>query len=297
MYWPAALLEDALDIPSVDVFSFAPLQPMFGDYVSTPNPAAYLPQLGSGLNPNINFLQRCQNYLQKIIIEQVPMRLIRKNQKTFMKESGLRVQTYEQGYSASVAGISAGDWAIEFPHPMVPKVHLVGPISADSAKPLPADLSDFVEQGEAAGHGAVYVSMGTAARLTEAELHSLAGSLSALPNPVLWKLAPRDLPRNMSRTSLEASNIKFISWAPQNDVLGHPAVKAFVTHAGSNSICEAGFHGKPVVCIPLLADQFDQAARAAYPGCLSWLWSDSDATAAQDQPAHVTGHSSHLEQA
>ena len=53
MYWPAALLEDALDIPSVDVFSFAPLQPMFGDYVSTPNPAAYLPQLGSGLNPNI----------------------------------------------------------------------------------------------------------------------------------------------------------------------------------------------------------------------------------------------------
>lgn len=70
----------------------------------------------------------------------------------------------------------------------------------------------------------------------------------------------------MSRTSLEASNIKFISWAPQNDVLGHPAVKAFVTHAGSNSICEAGFHGKPVVCIPLLADQFDQAARV----CALW---------------------------
>ena len=71
-----------------------------------------------------NFLQRCQNYIQKIIIEQVPMRLIRNNQKTFMRESGLRVQTYEQGYSSSVAGISAGDWAIEFPHPMAPKVHV-----------------------------------------------------------------------------------------------------------------------------------------------------------------------------
>ncbi len=65
----------------------------------------------------------------------------------------------------------------------------------------------------------------------------------------------------MNRTSIEASNIKFISWAPQNDVLGHSAVKAFVTHAGSNSIYEAGFHGKPVVCIPLLADQFDHAAK------------------------------------
>ncbi len=73
-------------------------------------------------------------------------------------------------------------------------LQLVGPISADPAKALPADLSAFVEGGQAAGQGAVYVSMGTASRLTEAELHSLAGSLSALPNPVLWKLAPQDLP-------------------------------------------------------------------------------------------------------
>ena len=53
MYWPAALLEDALNITSIDVFSFAPLQPMFGDDASIPNPAAYLPQLGSGLNTNM----------------------------------------------------------------------------------------------------------------------------------------------------------------------------------------------------------------------------------------------------
>lgn len=49
MYWPAALLEDALHIPSIDVLSSAPFQPVFGDYVSTSNPVAYIPQLGSGL--------------------------------------------------------------------------------------------------------------------------------------------------------------------------------------------------------------------------------------------------------
>lgn len=65
----------------------------------------------------------------------------------------------------------------------------------------------------------------------------------------------------MSQDSLAATNIKIISWAPQNDVLGDPAVKLSVTHAGSNSIYEAAYHGKPVVCIPLLADQFDQAAK------------------------------------
>lgn len=72
---------------------------------------------------------------------------------------------------------------------------------------------------------------------------------------------PSDNAGNMSQDSLAAANIKIISRAPQNDVLGDPAVKVFVTHAGSNSMYEAAYHGKLVVCIPLLADQFDQAAK------------------------------------
>lgn len=60
---------------------------------------------------------------------------------------------------------------------------------------------------------------------------------------------------------LKSSNVRIVSWAPQNDVLGHPNVKAFVTHAGSNSIYEAAYHAKPVVCIPLMADQLDNAAK------------------------------------
>lgn len=46
----------------------------------------------------------------------------------------------------------------------------------------------------AAGHGAIYVSMGSAARFSKQELHSIAGCLAALPSPVLWKLAPVEMP-------------------------------------------------------------------------------------------------------
>ena len=51
------------------------------------------------------------------------------------------------------------------------------------------------------------------------------------------------------------ATVKTVSWAPQNDVLGHPAVKVFVTQAGINSLYEAIYHAVPVVSVPLIADQ------------------------------------------
>jgi len=38
-------------------------------------------------------------------------------------------------------------------------------------------------------------------------------------------------------------------------------VKAFVMQAGINSLYEAAYHAKPVVSIPLVTDQVDNAAK------------------------------------
>ena len=67
-------------------------------------------------------------------------------------------------------------------------VQLVGPLLAEDAKPLNLELNVFVESGLRQGHAAVFVSMGTLARMTDEEVHSMAAGLSAFPNPVLWKL-------------------------------------------------------------------------------------------------------------
>lgn len=74
---------------------------------------------------------------------------------------------------------------------------MVGAILADDAKPLPVELRAFLEQGLAEGHGGMYVSMGTAARLTQQEMQSLSEALSALPNPVLWKVSAVQLPSKL----------------------------------------------------------------------------------------------------
>ena len=62
---------------------------------------------------------------------------------------------------------------------------MVGPILAEPAQPLPSELSSFLDEGTAQGLAAVYVCMGSAGRLTQTQLHSMAQGLSALPQPRL----------------------------------------------------------------------------------------------------------------
>lgn len=70
------------------------------------------------------FLQRCQNYLAKTLIEQIPIRAAQAHQRQFMRQSGLNVQAFKQGYSTAAAAIVSADWALEYPYPMSPKVHV-----------------------------------------------------------------------------------------------------------------------------------------------------------------------------
>lgn len=84
-------------------------------------------------------------------------------------------------------------------------MQLVGPVLAQDSKPVTLELDTFLSQGLSQGHGAVFVSMGTLARMNRDELHSMAQALSALPNPVLWKLNPLHLPGVLHVSSLNSS--------------------------------------------------------------------------------------------
>jgi len=81
-------------------------------------------------------------------------------------------------------------------------VQFVGPVLAEDAKPVTADLAAFLNQGLPDGHAAIFVSMGTLARLSLEELTSMASALSRLPNPVLWKLDPGHLPGTTRANSI-----------------------------------------------------------------------------------------------
>ena len=64
----------------------------------------------------------------------------------------------------------------------------------------------------------------------------------------------------------DAGAILIVDWAPQQAVLVHESVRAFVTHGGMNGVAEGLYARVPLVCAPLFSDQPDNCAHASDKG-------------------------------
>ena len=70
----------------------------------------------------------------------------------------------------------------------------------------------------------------------------------------------------LGKDDLIPSNVKFMTWLPQQDLLGHPKVRLFITHGGLNSIQEAVYHKVPLIILPFIVDQPINARKAQSEG-------------------------------
>ncbi len=95
----------------------------------------------------------------------------------------------------------------------------------------------------------------TGSELPEEKVKAFLSALTSANVRVLWKWESETMPGKPASVMLK-------KWLPQQDVLGHPNVRLFVTHGGMGSMIEAVYHGKPVMAIPGFGDQFATAARA-----------------------------------
>jgi polyene glycosyltransferase len=83
---------------------------------------------------------------------------------------------------------------------------------------------------------------------------------------ILWKLPTSQQEFLPPRDELPG-NLRIETWvSSQMDVLAHPNVKVFFTHAGGNGFHEGLYFGKPLVVRPLWIDCYDQAIRGQDSG-------------------------------
>jgi glucuronosyltransferase len=114
--------------------------------------------------------------------------------------------------------------------------------------------------------GIIYVSLGGNFRSSDLPKDKLDmfinvfAALNALDIVVLWKFETIELKER------HAHNVVIGPWMPQQEILKHKNLRAFITHGGLLSLMEAVHYGKPVIGLPLLADQRRNMARATTQG-------------------------------
>ncbi|XP_053715933.1 UDP glucuronosyltransferase 5 family, polypeptide G1 [Synchiropus splendidus] len=223
-----------------------------------PSPLSYVPVPGTELHDQMDFVDRTKNVLYYIfsvfehqyVIEPAYFELFRRH-----FPPGTSLLSLER--QADI-WLMRTDFVFEFPRPTMPNVIYIGGFQSKAAKPLPDDLEAFVQSsGE---HGVVMMSLGTIVSALSKEMtEEIAAAFAELPQKVIWKFLGE-------KPSTLGNNTLLVDWLPQKDLLGHPKTRAFVAHGGTNGLYEAIYHGVPVVCLPLLFDQFDNGQRLKVRG-------------------------------
>lgn len=164
---------------------------------------------------------------------------------------------------------------------LCPKIYTIGPLHAhlklklscitNSLPPnqsssnilFDADKSCMSWLDSQPSKSVIYVSFGSVAVITRHELMEFWYGLVNSKKRFLWVARPDmvagegDAYRNILEELLEGTKEMgyMVGWAPQKEVLEHPALGGFMTHSGWNSTLESIVAGVPMICWPRHADQ------------------------------------------
>ncbi|KAF8363941.1 hypothetical protein PRIPAC_90864 [Pristionchus pacificus] len=147
---------------------------------------------------------------------------------------------------------------IEFPVPVTSKVTYIGGLAmSNETKELEEPYASIIEKAEKV----VLVSFGTVAEPKDMPLAWKRAFVQLFEsNPsihFIWRMDDAvEVPKNVLKRL----------WHPQNDILSHPKVAAFITHAGYNSLGESIASGTPLVTVPLFGDQMRNSRLVVHRG-------------------------------
>lgn len=180
-----------------------------------------------------------------------------------LKSDAIVINTFEDFESEVLEALAS----------MFPNIYSIGPLSLQ-VKSLPKNIDSdakmpslWKENTECLAwldkqkpDSTVYINFGSIAMMTEDNLKEFAWGLANSGHPFLWILR-NDVVQGSSAVLplefLEETKDRglIVNWVPQEKVLKHPSVGAFLTHSGWNSTLEGICGGVPMICWPFFAEQ------------------------------------------
>ncbi|KAM8919363.1 UDP-glucuronosyltransferase 1A9-like isoform 2-T2 [Lycaon pictus] len=238
-------------LPSV-VFTRGLFCHFFEESTQCPSPLSYVPRPFSMLSDAMSFRERVRNHIFHLE-EHLFCHYFLKTPLEVASEILQTAVTPYDLYSHTSIWLLRADFVFDYPKPVMPNMVFIGGINCQEGKTLPKEFEAYVNaSGE---HGIVVFSLGSmVSDIPEKKAMEIADALGKIPQTVLWRYTGTP-PPNLSKNTI------LVKWLPQNDLLGHPKARAFITHSGSHGIYEGICNGVPMVMLPLFGDQMDNAKR------------------------------------
>ncbi|XP_030833205.1 UDP-glucuronosyltransferase 1-7C-like [Strongylocentrotus purpuratus] len=238
------------------VVSPSSTNPYIQQLAGSPINPSYQPFSVSGLSVPMSFLERVSNVLGYLFGNSISYfmfsRPFHRIVDKYDLDPGMKNSIHEH---IDIYLINT-EFAVESPYSLTPNIIPVGGLTARPAGPLGEELESFMQSS--AEHGVIVFSLGSnfsvITKTRPDVVHHFVEAFGRLPHKVLFHLhgdPPERLPEN----------IKMLSWLPLKDVLGHPMTRLFVYHGGNNGFLEGIYHGVPMVIMPLIGDQIDNAVK------------------------------------
>ncbi|XP_068657057.1 putative UDP-rhamnose:rhamnosyltransferase 1 [Aristolochia californica] len=108
----------------------------------------------------------------------------------------------------------------------------------------------------------VFVGFGSEYKITRDQVNELAFGLELSELPFIWVLGMPlgvedglDILPQGFRTRVANRGMVCLGWAPQLEILAHPAIGGCLFHSGWGSILESLHHGHALILLPMIADQ------------------------------------------
>ncbi|KAF7222988.1 UDP-glucuronosyltransferase isoform X2 [Nothobranchius furzeri] len=249
-----SLLARKLGLPTINLLRGTPCS-IDMKASGCPSPPSFVPRFFTGYSDRMNFKERVINTLVAVL-EPLLCRLIYWHFDHIAHEFLGEEVSVAEVLTDSDIWLLRIDFTLEPPRPLMPNMVLVGGINCNVRNPLPDELQDWIS-GQ---HGFIVFTLGSMVSDLPEEITSVfIEAFRQIPQKVIWRYTgqvPEDIP----------DNVKMMKWVPQNDLLAHHGVRAFITHAGSHGVFEGLCHAVPMVMVPLSGDQPDNAQRMANRG-------------------------------
>ncbi|XP_014669909.1 PREDICTED: 2-hydroxyacylsphingosine 1-beta-galactosyltransferase-like [Priapulus caudatus] len=249
-------MADGIGVPYAAIVSTGTAGVLFSE---APAMLSFSPSLVLPYTNRMTFAQRFKNTLVHVFFKVVGhVTFVRRLEGVARRAGFLADSSIEAVARRTNMHFVVGDFSFDYPIPVMPNTKHIGVITAGKPLPLAAPLQEFVQRS--AARGVVVISFGSAVNSAGGDVvRKIAAAIADLPYFFVWRLRAADAPPL-------GDNVKIVDWIPQNDLLGHAKVVLFVTHAGPNSVWESVYHGVPMLALPIVADEYGNAARVVHHG-------------------------------